>query len=42
MTQLTSLTFLIFAYTTVEGLVVNMMYPSTVAFILKDFAIAYA
>ena len=42
MTQLTSLTFLIFAYTTVEGLVVNMMYPSTVAFIVKDFAIAYA
>lgn len=42
MNLLTRLTYLIFAYTTVEGLVVNMMYPSTVAFIFKDFMIAFA
>lgn len=42
MSSLTTLTYLIFAYTTVEGLIVNMMYPSTVAFIFKDFAIVLA
>jgi hypothetical protein len=36
------LTFFIFAYTTVEGLVVNMMYPNTLPFIFKDVAIVLA
>lgn len=37
-----TLTMLIFAYTTVEGLVINIMYPNTLPFIFKDFAILAA
>ena len=40
--NLRTLTFLIFAYTTVEGLVINIMYPNTLPFIFKDFAILAA
>jgi hypothetical protein len=34
------LSYLIFAYTCVEGLVINIMYPATLPFIFKDFGIA--
>jgi hypothetical protein len=36
------LVHLIFAYTCIEGLVINIMYPNTLAFIFKDVAIAMA
>ncbi len=42
MSSVRFLTYLIFAYTTVEGLVINVMYPNTLPFIFKDFAIAAA
>lgn len=42
MTSVRTLTFIIFAYTTVEGLVINMLYPNTLPFIFKDFAILLA
>ena len=42
MSSVRFLTYLIFAYTTVEGLVINMMYPNTLPFIFKDFAILAA
>lgn len=42
MTSLRLLTYVIFAYTTVEGLVINVSYPSTLPFIYKDFVIALA
>ena len=42
MSSLRFLTFLIFAYTTVEGLVINMLYPNTLPFIFKDGAIVLA
>lgn len=36
------LTYLIFIYTCVEGLVINILYPNTLPFIFKDFAIIAA
>jgi len=33
------LTYVIFAYTTVEGLIINVSYPNTLPFIYKDFMI---
>jgi hypothetical protein len=36
------LSYLIFIYTCVEGLVINIMYPNTLPFIFKDFAIVAA
>lgn len=42
MKSLRVLTYVIFAYTTVEGLVINMLYPNTLPFIFKDFAILIA
>jgi len=36
------LTYLIFIYTCIEGLVINIMYPNTLPFIYKDFAIIAA
>jgi hypothetical protein len=36
------LSYLIFAYTCVEGLVINILYPNTLPFIFKDFAILAA
>jgi len=42
MSSLRLLTFAIFAYTTVEGLVINISYPSTLPFIYKDFIIGLA
>jgi hypothetical protein len=40
--NLRTLSYLIFIYTCVEGLVVNILYPSTLPFIFKDFAIIAA
>ena len=34
--SLRNLTYLIFLYTCIEGLVINIMYPNPVAFIVKD------
>ncbi|MBP6716985.1 MAG: hypothetical protein KAY59_08150 [Acidobacteria bacterium] len=42
MSNVRRLTLLIFAYTTVEGLVINMMYPNTLPFIFKDVVILIA
>ncbi len=42
MSSVRALTYLIFAYTTVEGLVINIMYPNTLPFIFKDVAILLA
>jgi len=42
MSNLRWLTYLIFAYTCVEGLVINILYPNTLPFIFKDFAIIAA
>lgn len=42
MSSVRFLTLVIFAYTTVEGLVINVMYPNTLPFIFKDFAILAA
>lgn len=42
MNNLRFLTYLIFAYTCVEGLVINILYPSTLPFLFKDFAIIAA
>lgn len=36
------LTYIIFAYTTVEGLIINVSYPNTLPFIYKDFMIVLA
>jgi hypothetical protein len=40
--NLRALSYLIFIYTCVEGLVINIMYPNTLPFIFKDFAIVAA
>jgi hypothetical protein len=42
MSNIRWLTFAIFVYTCVEGLVINILYPNTLPFIFKDFAIAAA
>lgn len=42
MNNLRSLSYLIFIYTCVEGLVINILYPNTLPFIFKDFAIIAA
>jgi hypothetical protein len=42
MSNIRWLTFAIFIYTCVEGLVVNILYPNTLPFIFKDFAIVAA
>lgn len=42
MSNLRWLSYLIFIYTCVEGLVINILYPSTMPFIFKDFAIIAA
>jgi len=42
MNPLRTVTFIIFAYTTVEGLVINLLYPNTLPFIFKDVVILVA
>lgn len=42
MSNLRWLTYLIFIYTCIEGLVINVSYPNTLPFIYKDFAIIAA
>lgn len=42
MSNLRTLSYLIFIYTCIEGLVVNILYPSTLPFIFKDVAIIAA
>lgn len=42
MNNLRWLSYVIFAYTCVEGLVINILYPNTLPFIFKDFAIIAA
>lgn len=42
MSNIRGLTYAIFIYTCVEGLVINILYPNTLPFIFKDFAIAAA
>lgn len=42
MSSVRTLTYLIFAYTTIEGLVINISYPSTLPFIYKDILIVLA
>lgn len=42
MNNLRTLSYLIFIYTCIEGLVINILYPNTLPFIFKDFAIIAA
>ncbi len=42
MSNLRGLSYLIFIYTCVEGLVINILYPNTLPFIFKDFGIIAA